>query len=149
MAERSPPRAFVIEDDLHTLALLTDLAAMCGFEPVAFTRLSSARAALRERVPTIMVVDDDLPDGRGSDLVSEVRANPRTSHVRVVFCTAAEPDAPTRDLTPGAGDREALPGTRRGTRAARGRVPLSLLRGARAAYPLALTWRRPISPPWS
>lgn len=87
-----PPRAFVIEDDLQTLALLTDLAAMCGFEPVAFTRLSSARAALRERVPMIMVVDDDLPDGRGGDLVSEVRANPRTSHVRVVFCTAAEPE---------------------------------------------------------
>ena len=47
-----PPRAFVIEDDLLTLALLTDLAAMCGFEPVAFTRISSAREALRERVPT-------------------------------------------------------------------------------------------------
>ena len=63
---------------------------MCGFEPVAFTRISSARAALRERVPTVMVVDDDLPDGRGGDLVREVRANPRTSHVRVVFCTAAD-----------------------------------------------------------
>ena len=86
-----PPRMFVIEDDLLTLALLTDLAAMCGFEPVAFTRISSAREALRERAPTFMVIDDDLPDGRGGDLVSEVRANPRTSHVRVVFCTAAEP----------------------------------------------------------
>ena len=87
-----PPRAFVIEDDLHTLALLTDLAAMCGFEPVAFTRISLAREALRERVPTIMVVDDDLPDGRGSDLVRELRDNPRTSHVRMVLCTAAEPE---------------------------------------------------------
>jgi DNA-binding response OmpR family regulator len=88
--ERPPPRAFVIEDDVHTLALLSDLAAMCGFEPVAFTRISSARAALRERVPSVMVVDDDLPDGRGADLVREVRANPRTGHVRVVFCTAAD-----------------------------------------------------------
>jgi DNA-binding response OmpR family regulator len=87
----APPRAFLIEDDPQTLALLTDLAAMCGFEPVAFTRLSSAREALRERVPTVMVVDDDLPDGRGSDLVREVRANPRTNHVHVVFCTAAAP----------------------------------------------------------
>ena len=88
--ERPPPRAFVIEDDPHTLALLSDLAEMCGFEPVAFTRISSARAALRERAPTVMVVDDDLPDGRGGDLVREVRANPRISHLRVVFCTAAD-----------------------------------------------------------
>ena len=87
----APPRAFVIEDDPQTRALLTDLAALCGFEPVAFTRLSSAREALRERVPTVMVVDDDLPDGRGSDLVREVKANPRTNHVHVVFCTAAAP----------------------------------------------------------
>ena len=89
--ERPPPRAFVIEDDVQALALLTDLAAMCGFEPVAFTRISSAREALRGRLPTVMVVDDDLPDGRGGDLVREVQANPRTSHVRVVFCTAAAP----------------------------------------------------------
>ena len=87
-----PPRAFVIEDDLQTLGLLTDLAAMCGFEPVAFTRISSAREALRGRVPTVIVVDDDLPDGHGSDLVGDLRANPRTRHVRVVFCTAAEPE---------------------------------------------------------
>jgi CheY-like chemotaxis protein len=86
---RSPPRAFVIEDDVQTLALLSDLAEMCGLEPVAFTRISSARKALRERVPTVMVVDDDLPDGRGADLVREVQANPATRHVRVVFCTAA------------------------------------------------------------
>jgi CheY-like chemotaxis protein len=36
-----------------------------------------------------MVVDEDLPDGRGSDLVSELRANPRTRHVRVLFCSGA------------------------------------------------------------
>ena len=89
--ERPPPCAFVIEDDVQTLALLSDLAEMCGFEPVAFTRISSARKALREHAPTVMVVDDDLPDGRGADLVREVKANPRTSHVRVVFCTAAGP----------------------------------------------------------
>jgi DNA-binding response OmpR family regulator len=91
MGERPPPRAFVIEDDVLTLALLSDLAEMCGFEPVAFTRISSAREALRGLAPAIMVVDDDLPDGRGTDLVREVRANPRTADVRVVFCTAAGP----------------------------------------------------------
>ena len=90
-SERPSPRAFVIEDDVQTLSLLTDLAAMCGFEPVAFTRISPAREALRGRVPRVMVVDDELPDGRGADLVREVQANPRTSHVRVLFCTAAEP----------------------------------------------------------
>lgn len=87
---RTRPRAFVIEDDVPTLALLSDLAEMCGYEAVAFTRLGSARRALRDRVPSVMVVDDDLPDGRGADLVRDMQANPRTDHVRVVFCTAAD-----------------------------------------------------------
>jgi DNA-binding response OmpR family regulator len=85
------PRAFVIEDDVHCLALLTDLLDSKGMEAVPFTRLSSARRALAERPPSVMVVDDDLPDGRGAELVRELRDDPRMRHVRVLFCTAAEP----------------------------------------------------------
>jgi two-component system, OmpR family, phosphate regulon response regulator PhoB len=85
------PRAFVIEDDVQTLRLLTELVASSGLEPLPFTRITSARRALSERVPAVMVVDDELPDGRGAELVRELRANPRARHVKVVFCTAAEP----------------------------------------------------------
>jgi DNA-binding response OmpR family regulator len=85
------PRAYVIEDDVQTLRLLTELVASSGLEPLPFTRISSARRALSERVPAVMVVDDELPDGRGAELVRELRANPRARHVKVVFCTAAEP----------------------------------------------------------
>jgi two-component system NtrC family sensor kinase len=85
------PRAFVIDDDVHTLRLLTELVASTGLEPIPFTRISSARRALSERVPAVMVVDDDLPDGRGAELVNELRANPRARNVKVLFCTAAEP----------------------------------------------------------
>jgi DNA-binding response OmpR family regulator len=85
------PRAFIIEDDVQTLRLLTELVASSGLEPLPFTRISSARRALRERVPAVMVVDDELPDGRGAELVRELRANPRARRVKVVFCTAAEP----------------------------------------------------------
>lgn len=86
----SPP-AFVVEDDVMMLRLLSEVAAAIGLEPMAFTRLSAARAALRRRVPSVLLVDDDLPDGRGADLVRELRASPRTRHVRVVFCTSAGP----------------------------------------------------------
>jgi DNA-binding response OmpR family regulator len=85
------PRAFVIEDDVLTQRLLAELIASRGLEPVSFSRLSSARRALRERPPQVMVVDDDLPDGKGAELVAELRADPQMRDVRVLFCTAAEP----------------------------------------------------------
>lgn len=80
----------MIEDDVLTLRLLTELVASVGLEPVPFTRLSPARRAMRKRTPAVMVVDDDMPDGRGAELVRELRADPRMRHVRVLFCTAAE-----------------------------------------------------------
>ena len=90
-SQRPPPRAFVIEDDVPTLRLLTELVASFGMEPVPFTRITPARRALRERRPAVLVVDDDLPDGRGAELVRELQADPRARHVKVLFCTAAEP----------------------------------------------------------
>ena len=94
---RQAPRAFVVEDDVLTLQLLRDVADSVGLEPVMFTSLSTARRALRNSTPAVLVVDDDLPDGHGVDLVRELRANPRTRHVRVLFCTAASQER-CRDL---------------------------------------------------
>jgi DNA-binding response OmpR family regulator len=87
---RRPGRAFVVEDDMQTLRLLTELVASAGMEPVPFTRVSSARRAMRERAPAVIVVDDDLPDGRGAELVRELQADPRARDVKVLFCTAAD-----------------------------------------------------------
>lgn len=88
----APPPVFVVEDDVGMLRLLSELAASAGLQPLAFTRLSTARRALRERPPAVLLVDDDLPDGRGADLVSELRQDPRTRHVRAIVCTGADPD---------------------------------------------------------
>ena len=95
-SERSRPMpgrgfapAFVVEDDVMMLRLLSEVAAAAGLEPMQFTRLSAARSALRRRVPAVLVVDDDLPDGRGADLVRELQADPRTRGVKVIFCTSA------------------------------------------------------------
>jgi CheY-like chemotaxis protein len=85
------PRAFVVEDDAMTQRLLVELIESRGLQPVSFSRMSSARRALREHPPEVMVVDDDLPDGHGAELVRELQADPRLRSVRVLFCTAAAP----------------------------------------------------------
>ena len=84
------PRAVVIEDDLATQRLLRELASAAGWQAAGYSRLAPARRALRAHPPELLLVDDDLPDGRGLDLVRELRANPRTRNVKVHFCTAAD-----------------------------------------------------------
>jgi DNA-binding response OmpR family regulator len=88
---RTMPPAYVVEDDVSMLHLLSELAASVGLAPRTFTRLASARRALREHPPAVLVIDDDLPDGQGADLVRELRADPRTRDVQVVMCTSAGP----------------------------------------------------------
>jgi CheY-like chemotaxis protein len=88
----APAPAFVVDDDIGTLRLLSEVAAAVGLRPLAFTRLSTARRALAEGVPAVVVLDDDLPDGRGADFVRELRTDPRTRNVKAIVCTAASPD---------------------------------------------------------
>jgi DNA-binding response OmpR family regulator len=81
----------VVDDDLPTLELLSEVARESGWQTFGFTRLASLRAALDKRRPTFLIVDDDLPDGRGGDLARDLRHDPRLGDVPLVVCTAAAP----------------------------------------------------------
>ncbi len=83
--------ALIVEDDPLLLQLLSDVAAAAGLRPVPCRSLSAARAALAGPVPSVAMVDDELPDGTGADLVRELKSSPRLRDVRVHFCTSAEP----------------------------------------------------------
>lgn len=83
------PVLFVVDDDLPTLELLREIARDSGWRTHGFTRLGPLRAALDRGRPTLLIVDDDLPDGRGGDLVRDIRDDPRLEDVPLVICTAA------------------------------------------------------------
>lgn len=85
------PILFIVEDDGSTLSLLRDVAIDGGWEPHGFTCLADFRAAVDHAPPDVIILDDDLPDGRGGDLARELRADARLRDVPVVVCTAAHP----------------------------------------------------------
>lgn len=85
------PVLFVVDDDVQTLELLCEVARDSGWHSVGFTRLASLRAALGRRRPTSLIIDDDLPDGRGGDLVRDIRNDPRLGDIPLLVCTAAPP----------------------------------------------------------
>jgi DNA-binding response OmpR family regulator len=85
------PVVFVVDDDVVTLSLLCEIAAEAGWDARGFTRLAELRPAIEERPPGLLIVDDNLPDGRGGDLARDLRGDPRTSNVPLLVCTAAHP----------------------------------------------------------
>lgn len=87
--ERARRRAFVVDDDPATRHLLGEVAADLGWQAERFGSLGAVRAALRGDQPDLVILDDDLPDGKGGDFAVEIRANARLRGLPIIFCTAA------------------------------------------------------------
>lgn len=85
------PVLFAVDDDPLALELLCEIAQDAGWVAHGFERLSDLQRALAQRTPTVVLLDDDLPDGRGGDLARELRDDPRMRGTTVVVCTAAHP----------------------------------------------------------
>jgi two-component system, OmpR family, response regulator len=85
------PLLYIVDDDVATLELLSEVALEAGWTATGFLRLAGLRAALDRRIPELMILDDDLPDGRGGDLARELHENPRMTDVPLLVCTAAHP----------------------------------------------------------
>lgn len=82
---------YVVDDDVATCVLLCEIAADAGWETRGFVRLAELRSALATQMPALLIVDDDLPDGRGGDLARELREDVRMGQLPVAVCTAAQP----------------------------------------------------------
>lgn len=85
-------RAFVVEDDPDTRHLLGEFAGELGWEARRFANLHAVRSALSDERPDVIILDDDLPDGRGGDFAVEVRSDARLRRTPIIFCTGVEPE---------------------------------------------------------
>ena len=88
---RHNPVLFAVDDDVATLDLLREIAREAGWTVHGFTRLGDLRASLDQTRPNLLILDDDLPDGRGGDLARELREDARMRNVPLIVCTAAHP----------------------------------------------------------
>jgi len=85
------PALYVVDDDVATLELLCEIGRDAGWSARGFTRLSDLRATLEHRKPTLVILDDDLPDGRGGDMARDLRDDEQLADVPLLVCTAAHP----------------------------------------------------------
>ncbi len=63
------PRALIVDDDPGFLAGLAELVKREGFSVASASTLKQARAEIAARLPDILLVDLNLPDGSGLDLL--------------------------------------------------------------------------------
>jgi DNA-binding response OmpR family regulator len=76
----------IVDDDAEMAALLRDALDREGFQAVAETRGRDALVATERRPFDVVIVDKEMPDLNGLDLMSELRR--RLPEVRLIFLTA-------------------------------------------------------------
>lgn len=76
---------FIVEDEPELAALVADYAHAAGYAPTVFGDGAAALAALRQRIPALVVLDLMLPGLDGLSVCRELRA---FSDVPVVMVTA-------------------------------------------------------------
>lgn len=94
----SAPSLWVVDDDPLAIELYKRALGREGSGLRAAGTLAEARAMLHEaqRTPEIVLLDLNLPDGSGLDLLTELKSNPRTAAIRVAVISVADDDGSAR-----------------------------------------------------
>jgi len=70
------PHALIVEDDPNSLSGLSAILSADGFSVDTAASLAEARAALSRFIPDVVLVDLNLPDGGGLELLPHLPAQP-------------------------------------------------------------------------
>jgi DNA-binding NtrC family response regulator len=115
------PYAIIVEDDLNAREALAELVMIEGFDTAMAGSVHEAQLLFAERRPDIILVDLQLPDGNGLDLVSRIG---HASGTQVVLITGhASIESAIQALRLGAADYLTKPVNIRRLKALLSRVP--------------------------
>ncbi len=82
----------VVEDDTQINELVGAYVQIAGYEYRAALDGASAMAAVRERLPSLIILDLMLPDTDGFEIARQLKGDERTASVPIVMLTALDRD---------------------------------------------------------
>lgn len=79
---------YIVEDDRNICEIESFSLKNSGYDVAVYETAGDFRLALKERLPSLVLLDIMLPDASGLDVVAELRGNPMTRNVPVILVTA-------------------------------------------------------------
>jgi two-component system cell cycle response regulator DivK len=81
-------RILIVEDNARSMKLFRDVLGATGYETLEATSGEAAVAAAATRAPDLVLMDIQLPDMDGPEVLRRLRADERTAAVPVLALTA-------------------------------------------------------------
>ena len=105
-----PRRVLIVEDERRDADLVIALAAKYGLAAEVATSIDEGVAAIARAIPSAVVLDLRLPDGRGEKLLEILKGDPATAHVPVIVVTVDDDEGQSQRM--GADDKLEQPASR-------------------------------------
>ncbi len=78
----------VVDDEPDFQALLLAMLTRAGFAPRVVSNAAQAIAAIQQKQPSAIVLDDMMPDITGAELCAALKKDPNTKQIPIVIYTA-------------------------------------------------------------
>lgn len=88
MTTATQTTVLLVDDDAHFRETLTDAMSLTDVLVESAGSVGEARRALAERLPSVILLDVQLPDVSGVELCRQLKRDPRTKGVPVVLLSA-------------------------------------------------------------
>src|SRR5690349_18017907 len=85
---QAKPVVLIVEDDANSLYMMERYTRSSGCDPLCTTRGEKALELARQKQPDVILLDIGLPDILGWEVLQVLRADPTTSHIPIIICTA-------------------------------------------------------------
>ena len=86
--EQQRPKILVIDDNSLFLETLLELLDTHGFQPIGAQQGSSGMQLAEAQMPNVIICDIGLPDFNGYEVLRQLRQNPATAKIPLIFITA-------------------------------------------------------------
>lgn len=88
MTTATQTTVLLVDDDAHFRETLTDAMSLKDVRVESAGNVADARLALADRLPSVILLDVQLPDVSGVELCRQLKRDPRTKGVPVVMLSA-------------------------------------------------------------
>ena len=88
MTTATQTTVLLVDDDAHFRETLADAMSLKDVRVESAGSVADARRALAERLPSVILLDVQLPDVSGVELCRQLKRDPRTKGIPVVMLSA-------------------------------------------------------------
>lgn len=87
MSKKTVKKILVIDNDEYALLLICDFLTFNNFQAIAAASGSIGLQLAREQQPDLIICDIDMPSPNGYEVLRQLRSDPATANILVLFLT--------------------------------------------------------------